>query len=157
MRSSQHISKKNGFTLLEVLVCAGMIVVIASVSLYSYDGYRRTQAFSNAQTELVGLIRQAQSKTLAGDTQLQYGVHLTSSGAALFSGNTYGGASSTITTVSFDPSVTLSNISLSSGTSDIVFLRGTGEAASYGTLVLTNNSGKTNTIVVQETGTVSDQ
>ncbi len=141
---------------MEVLVCAAIIVTIAGVSLYSYSGFREKQAFTNADNDLVALIKQAQSKTLAGDTQLQYGVHLTSSAAVLFSGSTYGGSSGAIDTVTFDPSVKLSEISLSSGTPDIVFLRGTGEASSYGTLVLTNTSGRTDTIIVQETGAVSD-
>ena len=68
---------------MEVLVCAAIIVTIAGVSLYSYSGFREKQAFTNADNDLVALIKQAQSKTLAGDTQLQYGVHLTSSAAVL--------------------------------------------------------------------------
>ena len=156
MASKNTFSNNEGFTLVEVLVSASIVVVIAGMALYSFSAYRQRAAFDNADTDLVSLIQEARSKTLDGATQLQYGVHVASNGATLFSGTSYSGGSNAITSVSFDPSVTLSNINLAGGTQDIVFTRSTGETNGYGTLMLTNTSGKQATITVQETGLVSD-
>ena len=144
-------------TLIEVVVCAAIVVVIAGIALYNFSGYRQRQATDNADTELVALLQEARSRTVAGDSQSQFGVHLSAAGATLFSGNTYGGSSNTVSSISFDPSVSLSFVSLNTQDDDVVFDRGTGETDGYGTLTLTNSAAHlSRTITVQETGLVSD-
>ena len=153
-RSARNNS--DGFSLVELLVGAGIIVSIAAMTTYGLNAYRSKQALDNADTSLVSILQEARSRTLAGINAQQYGVHLSAGKAELFSGSYYV-APSVVTSVSFDQGVTLSTISLSSGLSDIVFTRGTGETPSYGTLILTNASGKgTKTVTVSESGLVSD-
>ena len=156
MASRATNSKNAGFTLIEVLLTSSIIVIIAGISIYSFSSYQQKESLDGADTDLVSLIKEAQSKTVSEETSLQYGVHVTSTGAVLFSGSTYGGSASSIETITFPPSVTLSTINLATRASDIVFTRSTGETNAYGTLVLTNTSGKQATITVQETGLVSD-
>ncbi|MCK5416159.1 type II secretion system protein [Candidatus Parcubacteria bacterium] len=59
------ITQKGGFTLVELLVSVGVIVVITSVFLINYNQYRKSANLNMATQEIVSNIRRVQNYALA--------------------------------------------------------------------------------------------
>lgn len=58
---------RKGFTLLELLVTIGIIVVLSAVMFMNNSGKRSSTEFAAATQQVATLLREAQSRTLAGD------------------------------------------------------------------------------------------
>lgn len=149
-------SKNSGFSLVEILVGIAIIAGISTMTFYSLPAYRDKQALENASTEILSLLHDARVKTMTGEDAQAYGVHFEQKKAVLFA--TSYTPDTSISTVAFDADITLSATSLSTGGSDVLFRRGTGETSSYGTLTVSNSSGsRTRTISIAQSGFASEQ
>ncbi len=150
-------SSSAGFALLQMIIVVVIIAVISTVVVYNLSAYRTSQALKNAEDDIASLLGQARAQTLSSQNSSQYGVHLQSTKAALFTGAAYSSGASTNKEIIFDTAVTLASISLSGGGADVVFNRLTGETSQYGTATvqLVSDSTKTKTITISKTGLIS--
>ena len=136
-------NKKNnetGFTLIELLVIIVLITITCTIVFYNYSAHRNSQAFNNGEDEIISMINDARSRTLAGENNAQYGVHFQSTKAILFAGTSFATAASSTSEFDLDTTVQVSSMSLGGGVSDIVFKKVTGNTDNYGTITLTSST-----------------
>ncbi|MDP3769673.1 MAG: prepilin-type N-terminal cleavage/methylation domain-containing protein [Candidatus Sungbacteria bacterium] len=124
-----------GFTLIEIMVAVAVVVLLGTVGLVSFNTSRNVRDLSTGTQTVLSVLRTAQSKTLAGENNSAWGVHLTSSQVELFQGSAYAG-SSNIKIYALPSSLQISSISLNGGGSDVLFDRITGETGTSGTFTI---------------------
>lgn len=152
---------KKGFTLLEILVAVGIIVLLCVIIIGSFSSFRKNQEFDNAIEDAVSVLNSAKSKTLSSENASQYGVHLETSRIVLFTGTTFTesnvGSNPSNQITKLPNSVELVNISLNGGGSDVVFKRLTGDTDKYGSFIirLKSDVSKNKTIEIKSTGIIN--
>jgi len=71
---------KNGFTVMELMVVAGIMVLLLTLTIANFQGFEKTQVLDTEADKLVSVIRQAQIWALTGQTsdnvRYSYGIHL---------------------------------------------------------------------------------
>ena len=150
-------NKNKGMTLFEVIGVVAIVGVMASIAALSFSNFHSGQSLPNTVDEVTSLLDQARSRTLAGDSGIQYGVHIQNDRAIFFSGGTYSSTSTTNITMLFDSLITIASTTLQGGGSEIIFNKLTGETNQYGSFIIkkTSTSNGQKTITVSKTGLVS--
>jgi len=126
---------QKGFTLLELLISVGIITLIGAASLASFINSRNIRDLAASGQNVISIIKLAQSKTLAGENNNLWGVHLEQSKFTLFEGATYAGAISTQAHL-LPPNIKIANIALAGGGPDVLFQKLTGKTTKNGTFDL---------------------
>ena len=153
---------KRGFTLIELIVVMGILIAVAAVTVLNLSGRRSGTVLTTTTQQIVTLLRQAQSDSLAQEGDAVWGVHFANPAGstpfyALFSGSygsgTAGGYYSLPSTVTYGTSTVPSG-----GTLDITFspISGAASASTSIRLYMANNTANlSSTISVASTGAVS--
>lgn len=144
-----------GFTFVEVLITVAVITILGSIALVSFNASRNVRDLSTTEQNVLSVLRLAQSKTLAGENDSAWGVHLESNQITLFQGSTY--ASSPLKqTYALPDSVEVTGVLLNGGGSDVIFKRVTGETDQTGTFTLNviANPSHSRSITVNGSGNV---
>ncbi len=151
--------KVRGFTLIEVMIAALVVLVIASVVLSAYSRLNSRVVLQSDMAKAAALIYRARSDTLAGRSGAQYGVHFESSKMVYFQGDSYSSSGSANESFPLSKSVTISSISLSGGGSEIIFQRLTGTTADSGSIKFISGgaSSASSTLSVSVNGIVTTQ
>jgi type II secretory pathway pseudopilin PulG len=122
---------------MEVLLAAAVLVIVASIGAFSYVGYQRSVELDAAARLLVATLRDAQGRSMAGQDDRPWGVHLDvhpTNRYVLYRDDGSGYAGSTVREETYLSSyVKIASVTVSGGGSDVVFLKRTGRAATYGT------------------------
>ena len=143
-----------GVTLVEVLVTAVLIAVVAVLIGTAFARYNERQLLVGTRSNILALLDNAREQTLASKNASQYGVYFAADRAVLFQGTTY--ATGTPTNVEFllPPRVRISVISLAGGGTSAIFTRLSGETNQYGTLTvsLTRMPLVTADVIIPQTG-----
>ena len=146
------------FTLIELLIVIGIMIVLATVSFLSLASYRQQQTIRLASQSLTTFIRDAQAKSVSQESGLQWGVRFYTQPA--------GRAAYYLFT---DPTTPLNTVALPGGVEydpamgalpkDVVFSRITGLPSPPTTIILrlTNQTAVTRTITINAQGTIQDQ
>ena len=152
---------KKGFTLIEILVIIGIMVILVALAIPSYRFFQKESDLNNSAEEIINTLRLAQNKTLASEEASKYGVYFdavsTPNQYTLFKGENYASRDS-----SFDEIHKLSSfleiyeISLAGGGSEVVFDRISGTTSQFGSMSigLKDNPAKTKTIYIASSGQV---
>ncbi len=150
-----------GFTLVEILVIIGIMVILVAFAIPSYRFFQRESDLNNSAEEIINTLRLAQSKTLASEGASQYGVYFDQTISphqyTLFKGTGY-----TLRDSSFDEihklpeSIEIFAINLNGGGSEVIFDRILGTTSHFGSLSirLKNDPGKTKNIYIENSGQV---
>lgn len=145
---------QRGFTLIELLISLAVIAIIAAIVAFPLSNFKRMQALRGGVEDLSSFIQEARSLTISSRDSLQYGIHLESDRAVLFSGSSYSAGASTNRTMQFPSGVT-GSWSLQGSGANIIFERLTGETDHYGTITLSLSSPTVSrTITVSKLGSV---
>lgn len=135
----------SGFTLIEVLIVAAVLVIIAVAGSGFYTNYNKSIEIDAVTQSLVFNLKQARSNSMIGVDGLKWGVHFVNSTAdyyEIFSTPTdYSSAAKSITSkIYLSNGVTFSN-PVSDATSDIIFNKISGNAptSQVGLVYLGNN------------------
>jgi Tfp pilus assembly protein FimT len=113
---------KNGFTLLEITISIGILVLVGTLALASFVSSRNIRNLNNSGGEILTILRQAQARSLAGENNSSWGVHVDATSFVLFRGSSFAGATTT-ESFSLPANLEIANINLTGGGSDIVFKR----------------------------------
>jgi prepilin-type N-terminal cleavage/methylation domain-containing protein len=152
-----------GFTIIELLVSIGVIVIILTLVLPNMLTPQRQSAFSETITSLASDLREQQLKAMLRDGSVQgsptgYGIYFDTHNYVLFRGTVYSPSATDNFTIDLDPQISFSDIGFPG--SQIVFSPGSGEAGSFisGTYTVTIGDASeniSNIITVDRYGTAT--
>jgi len=151
-----YFSSQKGFTLLELLLVLAIIAIIAAFTFPIYTGFQLSQIHDTRTEEIVQALRQAQSKSMAGQNDSSWGVYFDSSNNkfVIFQGTSYASRVSDYDyETELESTLSLSNISINGGGSEVVFTKIDGSTTDYGSLDLTTDE-DTATISINAAGLV---
>jgi prepilin-type N-terminal cleavage/methylation domain-containing protein len=81
---------RGGFSFVELLTVMGLIALLATITLVSLSGRRRTTEIAKTTEQMAALLREAQSRSVAQASSTGWGVHFDNRGGtpfyALFAG-----------------------------------------------------------------------
>lgn len=118
-------------SLLEVTIAISILIMLGVLSISSFIGSRNVRDLTTSGGNVLSIVRTAQSNTLAGKDNSQWGVRFEAAQYILFRGASFGAA--TFTEAFLLPSsIEIVNISLGGG-QEVVFTRVEGKAIQFGT------------------------
>lgn len=149
--------KKNGFTLIEFLVVVAISSSLVFLTFNSFVVLNKSQALEEQSQSAVTLLEKARSLSLSSKSDSNYGVRFETTRMVLFKGNSYTAGISSNEIENLNSLVTISNISLSGGVSDVIFSRLNGVVSATGTVrfSLKSNSSSSSTITIFKSGLVN--
>lgn len=155
-----HTILVRGFTLIEILVTIGILLILASTAFLGIGPLQRQSDLQNTSQEMVNILRLAQNRTLASEGQSQYGVYFDDTASphryTLFKGSSYVSRDVAADEIFFIPeSVIISSMSVGGG-KEVVFDRivGTTNQSGQVLLQLVADPTKTQTIYIESSGLV---
>ncbi len=150
------LSESRGVSLPEILVVLAVAGILSAVSFASYITFNKHEALGKDAAKVVALFDEARSLSVGSKGGLSYGVHIESDKVTRFAAPTYSAGASGNSVELLTPYVTISNISLAGGGSDVFFSKTAGTTTKSGTLTLSlvSNAAKTKTIMINQTGLV---
>ncbi len=83
------MKNQGGISIIEVLMVLCMVGVIAAMGFSSYLGWQKQVRLVNAKDELRSVLVRAQQQATAAANDKSWGIHLTTTTYALFSGDFY--------------------------------------------------------------------
>lgn len=147
---------KRGFTLIEILTVLVITIIITSLFVSAYLSFkRRTDLVTSAQN-ILSILNLAQSKTLASEGGVSYGVHLETNQYTFFQGVVYSSGDPNNKVFILPSGVTINSISLTPSGSEVIFARLTGRSLQIGTFSLLESvSSATQIINIESSGQMS--
>lgn len=150
-----------GFTLTELLVVIGILIVLAGIAVPAFRFFQRESDLNNSAEEIINTLRFARNKTLASEKDSQWGVYFSTSTDPhrfiLFKGESFSSREADFDEIHQLPkSVEIYQINLSGGETELIFSRMTGETGQYGSVSIRMKSDflKTKTIYIENSGQV---
>ncbi len=147
-----------GFTLLEILVAVGILVILLAIAMAAYGNFSRQIDLDVTTQGMLSVLRDARSRTLASEAETNYGVHFETDKYVLFPGAVYNASASANRVYNLSSSEIYS-INLNGGGSEVVFdrIRGTTDQDGNVGIRLVDNPSRTQTILIDPGGQVSTQ
>lgn len=154
--SSSKPLKPEGFSLIEILIGVAILFLIAFLAIASFTTFRQQVEIDSSSQNILSILRLARSKTLASESEDNYGVHFQSDKYVLFKGAAYDSNDSSNREYILTDSEIYS-ITLNGGGSDVIFNRIRGTTDEYGSVAirLIVDASKANTININSYGQVS--
>ncbi len=146
-----------GASLLEALVALAVLLVLFGIALEGFGKGSRAGALSVGAATVRGALEEARARTLAARSDSSYGVRFDGDAVVLFRGSAYDPADAANERIPLPRALELL-AELSSGGSEVTFLRLSGEAAATGTLTLrfADDPARSRTLTLHKTGLVGD-
>ena len=145
----------SGVTLLEILISVAIIAIVATMLVGVFSAWRASGDLENARSNIIGILKDARSRTLASESNTTYGVHFETEKAALFKGNVYNSSDPANENYNLPGSIKINDISLTGGAVDTVFTRLLGTTTASGTITLESKRNQnTRLITIFATGNV---
>ncbi len=147
---------KQGFTVVELLIVLAVMGIILGIIYGSFSGFRNQQILNSGTEDVLSVLNQAHSKTLAAKSGYRYGVHMASTTVTLFQGATYNAGAASNQVITLASGAIVMNTAVVGGGLDVVFDRLTGKTSQPGTIRLevANNPSKNRTITITSTGII---
>lgn len=142
-----------GFTLMEILIVLGILMLIFLVAFPKFAEIRNNQVLKSGVEDIITSINKAKSQTLASLNSLEYGVHFSQNSVTIFPGDTYIAGSSANEVIDIFLPANISSISLVGGVSTLHFSRLTGMPSTSGTITISNST-TSKTITISAAGAV---
>lgn len=139
---------KAGFSVIELVIVVTIFILFAGISQITFFDFQRKSNLEISANNVVEALRYAKSNAQQVQNDTKWGVKINGSNVIVFSGNSYDARNT-----AFDKEITLNGI-LTSGLSEIIFQKVTGETINTGTITLTLGS-QTKNIVINEKGTIT--
>ncbi|MEX2008214.1 MAG: prepilin-type N-terminal cleavage/methylation domain-containing protein [Candidatus Spechtbacterales bacterium] len=146
-----------GFSLIELLVVVSIIAILASIAVGVYVAARPATRVDAEAQKIQSALRLAHSRTVASENFEQHGVHFDASNGTytLFAGEAFDSNDPDNEEMSLEGAVSLSNVQLVGGGTDIMFSRVTGITNQHGFIeLISQDSSQTRAVCVLANGTV---
>jgi type II secretory pathway pseudopilin PulG len=149
---------KRGFTIIEILIIVAITILILALVIIPFKQMNERQALIKETANIISIINHARSMTLSSKGGEPHGVHIEANRVVLFSGPTYSSSDPDNVSIELNSQVSISNINLSGGITDVVFNQLTGTTAGYGTITLSlvASSTQAKTISINSTGIINE-
>ncbi len=145
---------RKGFTLLELLISVGILALIGTLSLVSFINSRNIRDLVTSGQNILSVLREAQSRTLAREDNSVWGTRLEQNRFILFRGSSFAASTST-QTYNLPSGIEIVNINLSGGGQEITFGRLDGRTLQTGSFEVKIRGGtQTFSISVDSSGKV---
>lgn len=152
-----------GFTLLEVILTLTILAVISAIGFSYLGGFKSGVDLEETANQIVGKLREAQQKAMAGEDNKKWGVHFDNTGADpfydIFSTNTDYAGAGVITERIYLTSLTAEvkfDTPVAGQSADVIFSKITGVPSSAQNIVI-NLQGATKTINIETSGRIRIQ
>jgi len=144
---------QKGFTLLETMMVVGLTLILATISISALSTFGNRSNHREAAHIILGVFEDAHARTLASQDDSVYGVHLETSQAVLFKGDTYTVGDPSNETYPLPSKASITNINLG-GSDDVVFERLSGSATPTGTVTvaLMSDATQSKILTIHESG-----
>lgn len=139
-----------GFTLIELLLSLALIAIVTAVALPVSRTFQSRNDLDLAANTAAQTLRRAQTLAQGMDGDTSWGMQVTTGSITLFRGTSYATRDT-----SFDEITTLPPTISSSGLTEIVFSKFTGDPTSTGTLTLTGLENEIRTLTINTKGTIA--
>jgi len=156
----KHLDYKKGFTLIEMSIIIGILIVLVSISASAFLLFSKESNLSSNAEEIISALRQAQNKSLASEGASRYGVYFNNTSSPnqyiLFKGLNYASRDSSFDNINdLSDNIEIYEIGLGGG-NEVVFERLTGIANQVGkvSLRLKNDPAKTKSVYIDGSGRV---
>lgn len=148
---------RKGFTVIEfILVIAIMGILVAVAAPFLSDSLTRSD-LDIASVEAVDALREARSSAMNGKGGGRFGVHFETAQFVFFTGATYSAVDPENVVHTYGGSVTMSNITITGGGSDVHFATHKGEPTENGTIEFVSSGGEAKTVSVSAVGLIDVQ
>lgn len=148
---------RSGFTLIEIIVVLGIVFLIATSSTVLLFSVQSNNAREVIASEIVTVLRSAQSRSMSGESQSEFGVQFFPNKYVEFEGDTYVEEGIGNTEHLLPVGTSLSDIDFGGATA-VCFNRITGEASNSGSVdINVTGRGGVKRILVNRLGTVNVQ
>lgn len=133
-------NKQRAFTLLELVIVSGIMILIAGISMTSLKGLLSEQRVEKDAESAYAYLQRARNQTLVGENGDQYGVAFASTSITLFRGKTYVPGDPNLVTFTFLNNSVFQNVSLTGGVSQVYFSKISGKPSATGTIEVVSKS-----------------
>lgn len=156
---NHDLCRSMGFSLVEIIVTLGILAIVSAIVLSSLSSNTDREALAKNADAAASVLTEARSLTTSAKSASNYGVHLESTGPTLFTGTTYSAGASSNRSLALNARVSITNISLTGGGSDVVFSKLTGNTSQDGTfrVTLVSDPSVYKTVIIYKTGLVEVQ
>ncbi len=129
------ITKKNGFTLIEILVAMAIMMIMLAITIDMTKSLNDSVELENAGKNVDLKIRTAKSRSIGALANTNYGVHFETSRVVIFDASAvYADGSPANEVFTLPDKVEIYNIALNGGGADLAFDRLTGNTSDYGSV-----------------------
>ncbi len=147
--------KEYGFSLIELLIIIGIVILLIVMIVPSLASFRKNQALQNTTNAIVSLLQEARGQTLASYNTTFYSVRFETDRAILFSGGSYNSSDTTNKVVVFDIPVVLQTTVLNGGGVSVSFDRLKGTTSQHGTITIGISGGESRTVSISSSGVIT--
>ncbi len=144
-----------GFTVIEVIIAVALLLSAAALSVPFMSSTLSRNELDVALQRAVDMLNEARSSAFNGLGGGEFGVRFESGAVVFFSGDTYSAVDPDNVDFILPGFVSITDISISGGGSEIVFESVSGAPTQTGSVEFTDSSGETKTVSVNTHGTVN--
>src|SRR3989344_2457796 len=164
MKTSQRcMYRKAGYTLIEIIVVMGIVLILFSLSVIGFNGIQQETSLNTTADVLVTDLRNQQLKAIIGETEGRsthdaYGVYLGDGVYVLFHGPNYIPTESTNIPINLEGATEFDNVTFPGST--IIFASASGELVGFNQNnnsfdIINTSSGQHKTITINPYGVVT--
>lgn len=148
----RHMNKKNGFTLLELLLAISMMGILAVLATPMYLSLQAENEMSITAITIEDILHRAQLKSQAVDGDSAWGVNIKTGSLTIFKGQNFANRDQ-----AFDEIFSLSGAVELSGTTEIIFSPLFGTPNVIGTIKLAHLDGRQTQLSINGMGIINNQ
>lgn len=148
--SISNFQSKRGFTLIEIIIAAGIVVIIGGLGLFIGIGQYSSHVLSAERGLVVGLLQKVRNQAMNNINEMPHGLSIQASSYILFHGASYA-----LRDTLYDESLPKAAFITIGGNQEIVFNQLRGDVSvGVGDLTISNGI-KTHTISVNSEGRIN--
>ena len=157
IKNKNKIKTDEGFTVVELMIIIAITVIFFSKVPSLYASYYNSNGLGDSSSGVVNTLKRARLYTVTGREDQQWGVHFETAKFVLFKGTSYSVSDPENEDHDLLSAISVININLNGGGSDLIFEPITGETNQHGSVGLSHiTSGELRTININAAGLIND-